>query len=270
MQARGFLIGGTAGRTTLAGEGLQHQDGHSHILASTIPNCVTYDPTFAYELAVILQDGLRRMYEEQENVFYYITCMNENYKHPAMPKGAEAGILKGLYKFRDGGKGKIRVQLMGCGTILREVIAAAELLEHEFEIPADIWSVTSFNELRRDALSIDRHNMLHPDRKPRLSFIEECLGKQEGPFVAATDYMKVFADQVRQWIPGRYTVLGTDGFGRSDSREQLRRFFEVDRYNIVVAALKSLADEGKIDSKTVIDAMARYDIDPGKPDPVTL
>ncbi len=270
IQARGFLIGGTAGRTTLAGEGLQHQDGHSHVLASTIPNCVTYDPTFAFELAVIVQDGLRRMYEEQENVFYYVTCMNENYKHPAMPEGSEAGILKGMYRLREGGKGKIRVQLMGSGTILREVIAAAELLEHEFDIPADIWSVTSFNELRRDALSVDRHNLRHPEHKPRLSYLEECLGKLGGPFIAATDYMKVYADQVRQWVPGRYTVLGTDGFGRSDSREQLRRFFEVDRYSIVVATLKSLADEGKVDARTVVDAMNRYDIDPGKPDPVTL
>ncbi len=270
IQARGFLIGGTAGRTTLAGEGLQHQDGHSHVLASTIPNCVTYDPTFAYELAVIVQDGLRRMYEEQENVFYYITCMNENYKHPAMPEGAEQGILKGMYRFREGGKGKIRVQLLGSGTILREVIAAAELLEHEFDIPADIWSVTSFNELRRDALSVERHNLRHPEDQARSTYIEDCLGDAEGPFVAATDYMKVFADQVRQWVPGRYIVLGTDGFGRSDCREQLRRFFEVDRYNIVVAALKALADEGKVDRKTISDAMNRYDIDPGKPDPVTL
>ncbi len=270
MQARGFLMGGTAGRTTLAGEGLQHQDGHSHILAATIPNCVTYDPTFSYELAVIIQDGMRRMYEKQENVFYYITCMNENYKHPAMPKGVEDGILKGMYQFRKGGKGKIRVQLFGSGTILREVIAAAELLEHDFDIPSDIWSVTSFNELRRDALSVDRHNLLHPAASPRRCYVEKCLANTEGPYIAATDYMKVFADQIRQWIPGRYTVLGTDGFGRSDSREQLRRFFEVDRYNIVVAALKSLSDDGKVDAKTVNDAMRRYDIDPGKPDPVTL
>ena len=269
-QARGFLLGGTAGRTTLAGEGLQHQDGHSHILASTIPNCVSYDPTFSYELAVIVQDGLRRMFEEQEHVYYYITCMNENYKHPAMPKDAQEGILKGMYRFREGGKGKIRVQLLGCGTILREVIAAAELLEHEFDIPADIWSVTSFNELRREALSVDRHNLRHPGAKLKQTYVEKCLAKSTGPFIAATDYMKVFADQIRQWVPGRYTVLGTDGFGRSDSREQLRRFFEVDRYNVVVAALKSLCDEGTVDAKTVKDAMRRYDIDPAQPDPVTL
>ena len=270
MQARGFLIGGTAGRTTLAGEGLQHQDGHSHILASTIPNCVTYDPTFAYELAVIMQDGLRRMFEDQENVFYYITCMNENYKHPAMPDGAQEGILKGMYKFREGAKGKIRVQLMGSGTILREVIAAAELLEHEFKIPADVWSVTSFNELRREALSVDRYNLMHPGKKPKKCYVEQSFAGQSGPFVAATDYMKIYADQIGQWVPGGYTVLGTDGFGRSDNREQLRRFFEVDRYNIVVAALKALADEGTVDIKSVTDAMRRYSIDPDKPDPVTL
>jgi pyruvate dehydrogenase E1 component len=270
MQSRGFLIGGTAGRTTLAGEGLQHQDGHSQLVATTIPNCVAYDPTYAYELAVIVQDGLRRMYAEQENVFYYITCMNENYAHPAMPQGVEEGILKGMYRLRAGGRGKVRVNLLGSGTILREVIAAAELLEAEFGVPADVFSVTSFSELRREALDVERWNLMHPDRPPRTPYAESCLADQTGPFVAATDYMRTVPDQIRQWVPGRYHVLGTDGYGRSDSRAALRGFFEVDRRYIALAALKSLADDGMLDMATVLSAMQRFDLDPDKPNPVTV
>ncbi|HSG58281.1 MAG TPA: pyruvate dehydrogenase (acetyl-transferring), homodimeric type [Woeseiaceae bacterium] len=270
MQSRGFLIGGTAGRTTLAGEGLQHQDGHSLVAASTVPNCVSYDPTYAYELAVIIQDGLRRMIGEQENVFYYLTCMNENYAHPAMPAGVEEGILKGMYLLDVGGQGKIRVQLMGSGTILREVIGAAELLKEDFGIPADVWSVTSFNELRRDALEVERWNQLHPESEPRKSYIEEKLEKVSGPFVAATDYMKIVPDQVERWIPGRFVSLGTDGYGRSDARAALRQHFEVDKRFIAVTALKALADDGVLDQKTVAQAIEKYGIDPDRPDPVTL
>jgi pyruvate dehydrogenase E1 component len=270
MQARGFLIGGTAGRTTLAGEGLQHQDGHSHLLASTVPNCRAYDPTYAYELAVIIQDGLKRMYVDEEKVFYYITCMNETYHHPAMPPGVEEGILRGIYPLSIGGRGKLRVQLLGAGTILREVEAAAAMLEKDYEIPADVWSVTSFNELRRDGLSAERWNMRHPEATPRLPYVTEILGTQQGPFIAATDYMQAIPDQIRSWVPGHYAVLGTDGYGRSDSRVALRDFFEVDRRHIVLAALKALADEGSIDASMVSEAMRKLAIDPEKPDPVTL
>ena len=273
LRARGFLLGGTAGRTTLNGEGLQHEDGHSHILASTIPNCVTYDPTFAYEVAVIIQDGLRRMYQEQEDVFYYITVMNENYTHPAMPAGAEKGILKGMYLLSEGKakKNQPKVQLLGSGTILREVIAGAELLEKDFGIAADIWSVTSFNELRRDGLDVQRWNLLHPEAEPRLSHIETCLNDRSGPIIAATDYMKIFADQVRAFLPRRnFTALGTDGFGRSDTRRKLRQFFEVDRRYVAVAAMKALADEEKLPQKTVADAIVKYGIDPDKPNPATV
>jgi pyruvate dehydrogenase E1 component len=268
MQARGFLLGATAGRTTLAGEGLQHQDGHSHLLASTIPNCVAYDPCFAYELAVIMQDGLRRMYAEQESVFYYITCMNENYAQPPMPKGVEQGILRGMYLLHIGGRGAVRVTLMGSGTILRESLAAAELLESEFGIPADVFSVTSFNELRRDALACERESMLNPQQKGRQPWVRECLGNRAGPFVATTDYMKTVADQIRQWVPGHYVTLGTDGFGRSDSRQALREHFEVGRNWIAFAALRALADDGKIDMGTVALAMKKFGIDPAKPDPL--
>ncbi|HEX7718611.1 MAG TPA: pyruvate dehydrogenase (acetyl-transferring), homodimeric type, partial [Woeseiaceae bacterium] len=212
QQARGFLIGGTAGRTTLAGEGLQHQDGHSLVLSSTVPNCVSYDPTYAYELAVIIQDGMRRMISNGENIFYYITCMNENYVHPPMPSGVEDGILKGMYLLHVGSKGQVRVQLMGAGTILREVIAAAEMLEKDFNIPADIWSVTSFNELRREALAVERWNQLHPNDAPRRSYLESCLAKREGPYIAATDYMKIVPDQIQRWVPGHFVSLGTDGY----------------------------------------------------------
>lgn len=261
MQARGFLMGGTAGRTTLAGEGLQHQDGHSHILANTIPNCVSYDPTFNYELAVIIQDGLRRMYKEQENVFYYITIMNENYEHPAMPDGAEEGIIRGIYALSQGGKADNRVQLMGSGTILREVIAAADLLREDWAVESDIWSVTSFNELHRDGQDCERWNRLHPEAPPKQPYLRQVMSDVEGPFIAATDYMKNYADQVRNCIPGRYTVLGTDGFGRSDTRAALRSHFEVNRQHIVVASLKSLADEGRLDAQLVAQAIKQYGID---------
>jgi pyruvate dehydrogenase E1 component len=263
------LLGGTAGRTTLAGEGLQHQDGHSQLVATTIPNCRAYDPCFNYELAVIIQDGLRRMCAEQESIFYYITVMNENYAHPALPAGAEAGILSGMYRLKTGGKGKVRVQLLGSGTILREVLAAADLLEERFGIPAEVWSVTSFSELRREALDVERWNTRHPDSAPRTSYVASCFAESSGPFVAATDYMKLVSDQIRQWVPGRYVVLGTDGFGRSDGREALRHHFEVDRKSVVVAALKALADEGSIDGSTVTKAMTDLGVDPDKPNPVT-
>ena len=270
QQTRGFLIGGTAGRTTLAGEGLQHQDGHSLVSASTVPNCVAYDPAFAYELAVIIQDGLRRMIEEQEDVFFYITCMNENYIQPAMPDGTRDGILKGMYLYQEGGKGKVSAQLMGSGTILREVIAAAELLQDDYGVVANVWSVTSFNELRRDAMAAERWNQLHPGVEAKKSYLESVLDGCDGPFVAATDYMKIIPDQVQRWIPGRFVTLGTDGYGRSDARAALREFFEVDRHFIVVATLKALADDGTIDQQTVADAIRKYGIDPERPDPVTL
>jgi pyruvate dehydrogenase E1 component len=268
MQARGFLIGGTAGRTTLAGEGLQHQDGHNLITAASIPICVSYDPTFAYELAVIVHDGMRRMYVGQENIFYYITALNENYTHPAMPPGAAEGIVKGMYRFRKGGRRKLRVQLLGSGAILREVIAAAGLLKEDFGVDSDIWSVTSFNELKREAQSIDRHNLFHPESEPRESYLAQCFHGVSGPFIAATDYMKNYADQIRAYVPGRYFVLGTDGFGRSDTRKSLRRHFEVDRYHVAYAALKALADDGALELAKVGEARERYGIDPEKIDPV--
>lgn len=264
MRARGFMLGGTAGRTTLNGEGLQHEDGHSHIQAGLIPNCLSYDPTFAYELAVILQDGLRRMYVEQEDVFYYITLMNENYTHPAMPQGAEEGILKGMYLLRDGGEAEVKVQLMGSGTILREVIAAADLLRNDFGVTADIWSMTSFNLLRREGMEASRYNLLHPTETPRLSYVEQQLQGHTGPVIAATDYIRNYADQIREYVPSRYVVLGTDGFGRSDSRANLREFFEVDRYHVVVAALSALARDGKVDASRVADAITKYGINVDK------
>ncbi|HEX9671829.1 MAG TPA: pyruvate dehydrogenase (acetyl-transferring), homodimeric type [Burkholderiales bacterium] len=274
MRARGFLLGGTSGRTTLNGEGLQHEDGHSHLIASTIPNCVSYDPTYAYELAVIIQDGLRRMYAQQEDVYYYITVMNENYAHPAMPEGAAEGILRGMHLISasKASKGKLKVQLMGCGSILREVMAAAEMLQKDFGVAADIWSVTSFNELRRDGLEIARWNMLHPEKEPRRSYIEQCLRDHPGPVVAATDYMKVFADQIRAYLPqpALYSVLGTDGFGRSDTRRALRGFFEVDRRYVAVAALKALADQEALPQKKVLEAIRKYGVDPEKPNPARV
>ncbi|MEA3275278.1 MAG: pyruvate dehydrogenase (acetyl-transferring), homodimeric type [Pseudomonadota bacterium] len=271
MQARGFLLGGTAGRTTLEGEGLQHQDGHSHLAAAAVPNCLPYDPTFAYELAVIVQDGLRRMYGEQEKVFYYITVMNENYVHPPMPAGVEDGILKGMYLLQHGSRKRQRlVQLLGSGTILREVIAAARLLEEDFGVAADVWSVPSFTLLRREGLAVQRWNMLHPQATRRRSYVEQCLAKHPGPVVAATDYVRSFADQIRPFIRRSYTVLGTDGYGRSDTRIKLRAFFEVDRHYVTVAALKVLADEQEIPAEKVSEALAKYQIDPEKPDPTTV
>jgi pyruvate dehydrogenase E1 component len=267
-RARGFLLGATAGRTTLNGEGLQHEDGHSHLLAATIPNCVSYDPTFAYELAVIIQDGLRRMVQNQEDVFYYLTLMNENYSHPEMPKGAEEGILKGLYSFSKSKAKGPKVQLMGSGVILREVIAAAELLEKDWGVSADVWSAPSFNELRREGLDVHRWNLLHPEEKQKESYVEKCLKKAEGPVIASTDYMKAFADQIRAFVPQRFVVLGTDGFGRSDSREALRRHFEVDRHYIVLAALKALSDEGKLPASKAGEAIKKYGIDINKPNPL--
>ena len=272
MQARGFLLGGTAGRTTLNGEGLQHEDGHSHLMSATIPNCISYDPTFSYELAVILHDGLKRMYEKMEHIYYYITVMNENYTHPAMPANANEGILKGMYLFRESKETKKpRVQLMGSGTILREVIAASELLELDWGVVSDIWSCTSFTELRRDGMAAERHNLLHPEAAPQSSFVAQQLKGRKGPAVAATDYMRAFADQIRPYVTDRkFTVLGTDGFGRSDTRKQLRKFFEVNRYYVVVAALKALADDGQIPLKTVSEALKKYAIDVSKPAPWTV
>ncbi len=270
MQVRGFLIGGTAGRTTLAGEGLQHQDGHSHILASAIPNCVSYDPTYAYELAVIVRDGLRRMFVDQENVYYYITVMNENYAHPAMPEGVEEGIVKGMYLLRGSQQtsGRAQVKLLGSGTILREVEAAAEILERDFGVAPSVWSVTSFNELNREGLDVARWNLLHPQETPKLSYVEQCLGDRPGPVVAATDYIHTYADQIRQFVPGRYIVLGTDGFGRSDLRSKLRHHFEVDRNYVAYAALKGLQDENVITTDVLIEARTKLGIDPEKPNPV--
>ena len=276
LRARGFLIGGTAGRTTLAGEGLQHQDGHSLIQASTIPNCVAYDPAYAYELAVIVQDGMRRMLQEQESCFYYITAMNENYLQPAMPEGSAEGILKGMHRVQTGEAGKDaggqgpRVQLLGGGAILREALAAADLLARDFGVAANVWSVTSFNELRREGIDCERWNLLHPEAEPRQSYVTTSLGETRGPVIAATDYMRTYADQIRPYIRRRYTVLGTDGFGRSDMRSQLRKFFEVNRYYIALAALKALADDGEIPATQVTQAIAKYRIDPDKPNPVTV
>jgi len=270
MRSRGFLIGGTAGRTTLAGEGLQHQDGHSHLLSSTIPNCISYDPAFAYELAVIIQNGMHRMYNQDEDLFYYITVMNENYQHPEMPKNSEEGIIKGMYLLKESEKSKAQIQLLGSGTILREVIAAADLLEEDFGISSNIWSVTSFNELRREGLLIKRQNLLHPDKKQKLTYVESLFKDEKIPVVAATDYMKIYADQIREFISNKYIVLGTDGFGRSDTRKQLRKFFEVNRHYIVIAALKSLADEGKIETDKINEAIKKYNIDPNKPEPTSI
>jgi len=274
QRARGFLLGATAGRTTLNGEGLQHEDGHSHILSSVIPNCVSYDPTYGHELAVIIHDGLRRMVTNQEDVYYYITLMNENYEHPALPAGVEEGILKGAYLLRDSkSKAKPRVQLMGSGTILREVEAAAELLEKDWDVAADVWSATSLTELRREGLAAERWNLLHPEDKPRVPHVTRILGARPGgPVVAATDYMKVFADQIRPFVPRDrlYRVLGTDGFGRSDSRAKLRHFFEVNRSFVAIAALKALAESGEGKAKSVAEAIRKYGIDPDKPDPTTV
>ena len=267
MRARGFLLGGTAGRTTLNGEGLQHEDGHSHILASVIPNCVSYDPTFSHEVAVILHSGLKRMVENQEDVFFYVTLMNENYAHPGFKPGTEAHILKGMYLLQEGdASAKHRVQLMGSGTILREVIAAADLLK-DFGVTADIWSCPSFTELRRDGMECERFNLLNPTETARVPFVTQQLQDRPGPIVAATDYMRLFSDQVRPYVPAgrRYITLGTDGFGRSDTRAKLREFFEVDRRYVALAALRGLADEGKIKMSVVSDAIKKFGIQSNRP-----
>jgi pyruvate dehydrogenase E1 component len=281
-RSRGFLLGGTAGRTTLNGEGLQHEDGHSHLLFSVVPTVQAYDPTYGYEVATIIQDGLRRMVSEQEDIFYYLTLMNENYPHPPMPEGSQEGILRGMYLLRDGGGSrtrKPRVQLLGSGTILREVLAAADLLTQDYGVLADVWSVTSFTQLRRDGIEAERFNTLHPQAsKPRVPYVTEQLAKRQGPVVASTDYIRAYADQIRGWVDGSvsgepariYRVLGTDGFGRSDYRRELRRFFEVDRHHVTVTALKALADAGTLTSDTVADAIKRYGIDPAAPMPTSV
>ena len=270
-QARGFLIGATSGRTTLAGEGLQHQDGHSHLLSSTIPNCVSYDPTFAYELATIFSDGLKRMHEKKENIFYYITTTNENYPHPEMPKDSQDGILKGMYKIKEFSKyKKIKIQLLGSGTILREMINAAEILQNDYKIDSEVWSVTSFSELRKNGMEVERYNLLHPDKKKKKSYIEECLGGSEGPILAASDYMRLNSDQIRSYVNKSFYSLGTDGYGRSDTRKNLRKFFEVDKKYITTYALSVLASEQLLSSKHAVDAIKKYEIDTEKPMPTKL
>jgi pyruvate dehydrogenase E1 component len=269
-RTRGFLLGGTAGRTTLSGEGLQHQDGHSHLMAGAVPNCVAYDPAFAYELVMIVQDGMRRMLTEQEDVFYYVTVMNENYTQPALPEGAREGILRGLYLFEQTEGAGERVQLIGSGTILREAIAAAALLRDDFGIAADVWSATSFSELARDGIATERWNLLHPTEPQRKSWVTEQLSGHRGPVIAATDYVRAVAEQIRPYVPGGYRVLGTDGFGRSDLRERLRRHFEVDRGFIAATALKALCDEGRVPPSTVRLALEKYGISPEKPHPAKI
>jgi pyruvate dehydrogenase E1 component len=272
MRARGFLMGGTAGRTTLNGEGLQHEDGHSHLFAAAVPNCMPYDPTFGHEVAVIIQDGMRRMVEEQEDVFYYITIMNENYPHPGIKPGQEEGILKGMYLLQEGDKkAKQRVQLIGSGTILRESLFAQELLLNDWKIAADVWSAPSLTLVARDGQDAERWNLVNPTKEQRVPYVAQLLKDTSGPIVATTDYMRAFAEQIRAFIPKdrTYRVLGTDGFGRSDTRAALREFFEVNRYYITVAALKSLAEEGKIDAKVVEQAVVKYGLNANKPNPVT-
>jgi pyruvate dehydrogenase E1 component len=266
-RTRGFLLGGTSGRTTLSGEGLQHQDGHSHLMAAAVPNCVAYDPTFAYEIVTILQDGMRRMLTEQEDVFYYVTVMNENYPQPAMPENAHEGILRGLYLLKQTEGAGERVQLLGSGSILREAIAAADLLRDDFGIAADVWSATSFTELARDGIATERWNLLHPVDAQRTAYVTQQLTGRRGPVIAATDYVRAVAEQIRPYVPGSYRVLGTDGFGRSDLRERLRRHFEVDRGFIATAALKALCDEGRVPPSTVRLALEKYGISAEKPQP---
>ncbi|UCV14794.1 pyruvate dehydrogenase (acetyl-transferring), homodimeric type [Quatrionicoccus australiensis] len=271
QRARGFLIGGTAGRTTLNGEGLQHEDGHSLILSNLIPNCISYDPTFQYEVAVVTQDGMRRMFQEQEDVFYYLTVMNENYEHPEMPAGSEADIIKGMYSFKKGAESAgPRVQLLGSGTIFREVIAAADLLKADWGVEADLWGCPSFNELARNGQDVQRWNLLHPLEAPKLSHVEEKLAGAKGPVIAATDYIKLFSEQIRPFVKAPYVTLGTDGFGRSDTREKLRHFFEVDRHWVTLAALKALADNGEIEREKVAAALVKYNLDPNKPNPMSV
>jgi len=275
MRSRGFLLGGTAGRTTLNGEGLQHEDGHSQVWSAAVPNCVSYDPTFSFELAVVIQDGMRRMLEVQDDVYYYITLMNENYAHPAMPKGAEQDIIKGMYKLKSVGEtnAKLRVQLLGSGTIFREVIEASEILHKDWGVSSDLWGCPSFTELARDWNTVHRHNLLNPSSEPSLSHVEKCLKGTTGPVIAATDYVRVFAEQIRpaiQHIGRQYEVLGTDGFGRSDTRENLRNFFEVDRRWVVLTALRSLVDAGQLDRSKLAEAIKKYGIDSSKPNPMTV
>lgn len=268
MRARGFLLGGTAGRTTLNGEGLQHEDGHSHVLASTIPNCKAYDATFAYEIAVIVHEGMQRMYAEHQDHYYYLTLENENYVHPPMPDGAEDGIMKGLYAYELAEQPKQKhIRLLGCGAIFRELLAAAQLLRDEWDVSSDIWASPSLTELMRDGQSTDRHNRLNPNAAQRKSYVETCLGERDGPVVAATDYQRTYAEFIRPWVPAAYYCLGTDGFGRSDTRENLRHFFEVDRYWICVTALNALADTGSADKSIVAEAIKRYDLSADKPNP---
>ena len=269
MRAKGFLLGGTSGRTTLNGEGLQHQDGHSHIISSTIPNCVSYDPTYAYELAVIMQNGLQRMYADDEDVYFYITLMNENYHHFEMPKGAESDILKGMYKLKSG-KGKIKAQLLGSGAILREVIEASEMLQRDFKVACDIWSCTSFTELKRDGQKVNRFNRLNPDKKAKVSHVEKCLEKAQGPIIAASDYVHDFVEQIRPWVKADYSTLGTDGFGRSDTREELRSFFEVDRNHIAYTTVTALVKSGDLPKTALAKAQKLYEIDTSRPDPVEV
>jgi len=270
MQAKGFLLGGTAGRTTLAGEGLQHQDGDSLIVANTIPNCISYDPTYAYELAVIIRDGMQRMYEKMENIFYYITLMNENYTHPAMPKGVEEGIIKGMYSLKTVGKSKVEVQLLGSGAILREVEKAADMLDKDWGVKSHIWSVTSFNEITREAQSVDRDNLFQEGDNKKTPYITECLKKSKGPVIAATDYMRNYAEQIRKYVPAHYEVLGTDGYGRSDSRQELRYFFEINVNYITYVVLKALVDDGILDSKTLKNAIKKLKIDKKKSNPMYI
>jgi pyruvate dehydrogenase E1 component len=265
-RGKGFLCGGTAGRTTLAGEGLQHQDGHSLVHASTVPTCAAYDPAYAYEIAVIVQDGIRRMYQEQEDLFYYITLYNENYAMPPMPEGCREGILKGVYRYRASDKGKAVIQLFGSGPILNEAVRAQQILAEKYDIAADVWSVTSYNELRRDALEAERWNRLHPGLPEKKPYILQALDGAEGPIVAASDYMKVIPDQLSPWLPNRLVTLGTDGFGRSDNREHLRKHFEVDAQSIVVAALSRLARDGKFPVERVQAAFAELGVNPNKID----
>lgn len=269
QRTRGFLMGGTAGRTTLNGEGLQHEDGHSHVMASLIPNCMSYDPALQFELAVIMQDGLRRMVEEQEDVFYYITMMNENYAHPEMPKGVEKDILKGMYLLKAGDKGKNpRVRLLGAGTILQEVIQAADLLKNDWNVDSDLYSCPSFTELARDYNECERQALFHPESEKPESFVSKMLNGSDAPVIVSTDYVRMYADQIRPAVKAPYRVLGTDGFGRSDTRAQLRKFFEVDRYYVVIAALKELADAGTIAQSVVTEAIKKYNIDVNKPNPL--
>jgi pyruvate dehydrogenase E1 component len=268
-RARGFLLGCTAGRTTLAGEGLQHQDGHSHLMATAYPTCLAYDPAFAYEIAIIVQDGIRRMYQEQEDVFYYLTLYNENYAMPAMPPGAEKGILKGMYRFRskDAGEGAPRVQLLGSGPILNEVLRAQDMLASKYHVSSDVWSVTSYKQLRRDAQAARRFNRLHPEREAQTSYLEEVLAGAAGPFIATSDYVALVPEQIRSWVPGEYVVLGTDGFGRSEGRKDLRRFFEVDAENITIATLETLSRRGCVDKGVVRQAIQELGVDPDMPNP---